>query len=175
MAFNNIDCGGEGNRRARRAVAVIQRKAGAEGRLAAAQAKRQRKMARSFERDLDRTIVFYAMPVGGTHIDDAEGAYIWGGNAAVEGRYQVVVIGKLRADLEHYIMAIGVFLKKPVRLVSSESLAPPSPMTEKQSVKFARGYLSIIVEPEQRDLSSESPHHDGIVSSSRKRRSNAEA
>ena len=65
MAFNNIDAHGEGNRRARRAVAAIQRKAGAEGRLAAAKAKRQRKMARSFERDLGKTVVFYAMPIDG--------------------------------------------------------------------------------------------------------------
>lgn len=133
MAFNNIDAPGEGNRRARRAVAVIQRKAGAEGRKAAAQAKRQRKMARSFERDLGKTIVFYAMPEWGfVSSDDPDGAYL---SDERNGQRQIIVSGELRASVDHYVNAINLFLKASHRLVESRKIVPA-----------AKPFTSIIVE-----------------------------
>jgi hypothetical protein len=139
MAFNNIDAPGEGNRRARRAVAVIQRKAGADGRLAAAQAKRQRKMARSFERDLDRTIVFYAMPLGGVSARDPDGAYL--NPTPVLDLIQVVIAGPLKASIDHYVKAVGAFLKVPMRFASTEEL-PLAPNAVSDRV-----FISLIVEP----------------------------
>lgn len=139
MAFNNIDAPGEGNRRARRAVAVIQRKAGAEGRNAAAQAKRQRKMAHQFSRNLGKTIVFYAMPIDGVTLRDPDGAYL--NPNPVSGQRQVVIAGPFKASTEHYVKAIGVFLKTTMRLVSSEELElAPNALSD-------RIFTSIIVEP----------------------------
>lgn len=118
MAFQNIDA--PGNRHNRRAVAVIQRKAGAEGRIAAAQAKRQRKMARSFKKDLDRTIYFYDMPQGGVTIADPEGAYL--NKVEIGNKRQVIVSGSLKASVDHYVKAIGLFLNTPMRLIGHEPL-----------------------------------------------------
>lgn len=138
MVFKNIDAPGEGNRRARRAVAVIQRKSGADGRLAAAKDKRQRKMARQFEKNLGRTIVVYAMPVGGVNTHDPDGVYL--NQVTVNGRRQIVVAGPLKASLDHYVKAIGEFLKTPLRLVECEEL----PLLE--GVLSDRRFASIIVE-----------------------------
>lgn len=130
MGFHkNIDA--PGNRRDRRAVAVIQRKAGAEGRIAAAQAKRQRRMAREFGRDLDKTIVFYNQPVS---LQDPDGAYL---SPAVDGQRQVIIAGEPKASIDHYVNATGVFLKTPMRLVSE------TPMT----VFSSRPFLSLVLEP----------------------------
>lgn len=141
MAFNNIDAPGENNRRARRAVAVIQHKAGAEGRKAAAEAKRQRKMAHQFSRNLGKTIVFYAARPEGVFSADPDGAYLssW---ESERGARQIVLVGNPKASIEHYVKAIGEFLKKPMRLVSNEPLlyVPDGYRTE-------RPFLSIIVEP----------------------------
>ena len=115
MGFhNNIDA--PGNRHARRAVAVIQRKEGADGRLAAAEAKRQRRMGREFGRSLGKTIVFYNQPV---HLNDPDGAYI---SAEIDGKRQVIVAGELKATVDHYVKATGAFLKKPMRLVSEKPM-----------------------------------------------------
>jgi hypothetical protein len=139
MAFNNIDAPGEGNRRARRAVAVIQRKAGAEGRLAAAKSKRQRKMARSFEKDLGKTILFYAMPIDGVTLRDPDGAYL--NPTPVKGQRQLVIAGAFKVSLDHYVNAIGLFLKTKFKLISSEEL----PLME--NALSDRIFTSIIVEP----------------------------
>jgi len=139
MAFNNIDAPGEGNRRARRAVAVIQRKAGAEGRKAAAQAKKQRKMARQFEQNLGKTIVFYAMDAAGVSVRDPDGVYLH--PQTINGHRQVVVAGPFKASTEHYVRAIGAFLKTTMRLVSSEELElAPNALSD-------RIFTSIIVGP----------------------------
>jgi hypothetical protein len=140
MSFNSIDAPGEGNRRARRAIAVIQRKSGAEGRIAAANAKRQRKMDRKFEQDLRRTIVFYAMPSvpdNAVSNQDPDGAYL---SAVVNGGQRcVVVVGPLKVSVAHYVKAISLFLKKDFKLVSSD----PLPTTFSTDRVFTR----IIVEP----------------------------
>src|ERR1700743_1614005 len=104
MAFNNIDA--PGNRRDRRAVAAIQRLTGSASRKAAAQEKRMRKAAKQFERDMARTIVFFAAPVLGVHKDDPDGAYIKQGDTTdTKGQYQVVVAGKMKATTSHYVKA----------------------------------------------------------------------
>lgn len=137
MVFNNIDAPGEGNRRARRAVAVIQRKAGAERRNTAAQVKRQRKMAHQFSRNLGKTIVFYDMHGGGVSVRDPDGAYLNPG--IIDGRRQIVIAGPLKASIEHYVKAIGIFLKRPMRLtIALEMDAPPG---------TDRIFTSMIVEP----------------------------
>ncbi len=38
-------------------------------------------------------------------IVDRPGAYIWGGNKAVEGRYQIVVVGGMRGTVDEYRLA----------------------------------------------------------------------
>ena len=138
MAFNNIDAPGAHNRHNRRAVAAIQRKAGAESRLAAAQAKRQRKMARSFGRTLDRTITFYGMPIEGVMVRDPDGAYL--DMTEINGQRQIVIAGPFKASLDHYVKAIGIFLKHEIKLVSSEEL----PLAE--GVISDRIFTQIIVE-----------------------------
>jgi hypothetical protein len=139
MAFNNIDApGGYKNRRDRRVVAAIQRKAGAEGRQAAAQAKRQRKMARQFEHNLGKTIVFYAMPIDGVTQRDPDGVYL--NPTPVNGQRQIVVAGAFKASIDHYVNAVGTFLKRKMRLVSSEEL----PLAE--NVLSDRIFTSIVVE-----------------------------
>jgi hypothetical protein len=126
-----------GNRHQRRIVAAIQRTEGKEGRLAAAQTKRQRRMAREFERGLGKTIVFYKRAPDGVRTSDPDGAYLW----QQGGRWQMIVIGELKASIDHYVKALGVFLKNPMRLVSSE----PLPLSE--GVLSDRPFLSMILEP----------------------------
>jgi hypothetical protein len=135
MAFDNIDAPGAHNRHNRRAVAAIQRKAGAEGRIAAAQTKRQRKMARSFEQTLNRTINFYWLPETGLTVHEADGAYL--SIPRPGGRHQVIVVGDLKASIDHYIAAVGVFLKKKFKLVGENDMGDV----------YGRSYHSIILEP----------------------------
>jgi hypothetical protein len=136
MAFQNIDA--RGNRHNRRAVAAIQRHAGAESRKAAAEARRKRKADRRLSQDLGRTIVFYTMPIDGVTLADPDGAYI---NPLSRGNMrQVVVAGPFRASLDHYVKAIGAFLKTDFKLVSSVEL----PLQE--GALSDRVFTSIIVE-----------------------------
>lgn len=152
--FNNIDAPGQRNRQERRAVAAVQRAKGSTARQEAAKAKRQRKMAAQFERELKRTIVFFNMPKGGVDIATPDGAYLWGGTAAVGGSYQCVVVGPLKSTVDHYVKAIGIFLKglgkgpnwrmvvaEPMPLVKSNATA------DEIKAFNDRGFLSIIVEP----------------------------
>lgn len=141
MPFNNIDS--PGNRRDRRAVAALQRANGAADRKAAAQEKRQRKAAREFERMLDRTIVFFATPEGGVRTYDPDGAYLSKGFGAMEGKYQIIVAGKMKATAAHYVKAISTFVKSPVKLVSNELMEVVIPADQLWDGKEFR---SIIVE-----------------------------
>lgn len=122
MPFNNIDS--PGNRHDRRCVAAVQRSMGKEGRIAAAEAKRQRRMAKAFKKDLDRTINFYAMPTRGyVASDDPEGAYI---GKQIDGTIQVIVVGTPKLAFEDYATAVGCFMKKEVKLVSDISMPAPN-------------------------------------------------
>jgi hypothetical protein len=137
VGFSNIDAPGPMNRRDRRAVAAIQRRHGAEARLAAAKEKRMRKAAKQFENDLKRTIHFYAQPDRGfVAAEDPDGAYLM--EIKMGGMRQVVVAGDLKASPEHYAKAIGVFLKAEASLVSAEEMQTPP--------HVARKFTSIIVE-----------------------------
>lgn len=93
---------------------------GKKGRIAAAEAKRQRRMAKAFKKDLDRTILFYAWPERGfVASEDPDGAYL---SIEKGGQRQVIVAGKLKAPIETYVKAVGVFLKTPAALISESSL-----------------------------------------------------
>lgn len=137
MAFNSIDAPGLGNRRDRRAVAAIQRRHGAAGRREAAKQKRMRKAAKQFENDLKRTIVFYAQPERGfVAAEDPDGAYLM---AIKMGKLrQVVVAGDLKVSVDHYVKAIGLFLKATARLHYYEDMVTEPHVTRK--------FTSIVVE-----------------------------
>ena len=122
MVFRNIDA--PGNRHERRAVTAMQRLQGSEGRKAAAEAKRARKNARRFEQDLERTITFYAWPERGfVAAEDPDGAYL---NKQIGIRRQIIVAGELKVPVEHYVKAVGVFLKTEVKLESENELTHTS-------------------------------------------------
>jgi hypothetical protein len=134
MAFTNIDA--PGNRHNRRVVSAIQRSSGKEARLAAAQAKRMHKMARQFERDLNRTIVFYAQPERGfVAAEDPDGAYLMEPRG---DRRQIIVVGDFRAQADHYVKAASIFLKQKVTLLSLDAIWTEPHVTRK--------FTSILVE-----------------------------
>ena len=136
MPLQDIDR--HGNRHNRRAVAAIQRRHGADGRKAAAQAKRARKNARRFEQDLNRTITFFAWPARGfVAAEDPDGAYL---GREIGGRRQVIVAGEMKVAVEHYVRAIGVFLKTGVSLESEAEL------THTSGRPFRSLIINIIVE-----------------------------
>lgn len=144
MGFNNIDS--PGNRHDRRMVAAIQRRHGAEARIEAAKQKRMRKAARQFERDIDRTIAFFAMPKDGINLFDPEGAYVKQGTAqnGTAGQYQVIVVGKMKARADHYVKAVGAFIKQKVKLISNELMEIAVPSNQKWD--GSKEFRSIIVE-----------------------------
>ena len=133
MAFNSIDGHGHRNRHQRRIVSAIQRSEGKDVRKDAAKAKRQRKQDRLVEQALARIIHFYNQPV---YLNDPDGAYI---SDEIDGKRQIIVAGDLKATVDQYVKATGIFLKTPLRLVSS--------MTMQQQ---ERPFLSLILEPEQK-------------------------
>jgi thiamine pyrophosphokinase len=134
MAFTNIDT--PGNRHNRRVVAAIQRSSGKETRLAAAQEKRMRRAAKQFERDLDRTIVFYAQPERGfVAAEDPDGAYLMEPRG---DRRQIIVAGDFGRRSDHYVNAVSVFLKQKVTLLSVDAIRTEPHITRK--------FTSILVE-----------------------------
>src|SRR5882724_12465676 len=121
MAFhNNIDAPGAGNRHNRRAVAKIQRLQGSKGRKDAAQERRERRAAK-------RAIHFFDMPAGGVSLVTPSGAYVHGGNPGVDGKYQIVVIGPLKAPVDQYRAGLVAWTNKALRIVSAEPLPLPAP------------------------------------------------
>jgi len=133
---------GYGARRDRVAVAAIQRRDGAAERLAAAQARRDRKKAKRASRT---AILFYPWPVGGVASDEPVGAYVQGPNAA--GRYQVVVVGEPKGELALYAAAVSRWTGRDLMVDSAEPMLPPDNPTEEQVANFARGFLSIVLCP----------------------------
>lgn len=85
------------------------------------------------------------MPSGGVTVATPDGAYTWGGNAEVHGRYQIVVVGKRKHRIGHYVDALATWIKRPLRLVSSDPL--PLPPERPGQVVDIRTFLNIIVEP----------------------------
>lgn len=142
--FVNIDR--PGMKRQRRAVTAIQHLQGSADRKAAAQAKRDRKKAK--RAGGDSVIVFSLFPKGGAASDDPDGAYVQGGVGFDGGRYQIVVVGPLKATVQDYCRALSAWLQKPMRLVSCETLLPPDDAEGRQRYEQRGGlFLSIILEP----------------------------
>lgn len=154
MPFVNIDA--PGNRQARRAVNAIQRSPGKVERLAAAQARRDRRRAKRAHGET--TILFYPWPVGGIMVEEYDGAYVQGPNA--EGRYQVVVVGPLKGPVSAYCDAVSCWvgiklqIKETAPMEGPNADAPRSPrstgkpLEELLAIYAARGpFLSIIMGP----------------------------
>lgn len=135
--FNNVDA--PGNRHNRRAVAKIQRLQGSKSRKDAAQERRDRRAAK-------RRILMFKMPEGGVSMTTPDGAYMWGGNPEVEGKYQVIVIGTPKGPPNQYRDALAAWTDKALRVVSAEPLPLPAPRPG--LVIDDRAFLSIILEPE---------------------------
>lgn len=141
MGFNNIDAPGRAIDR--RGVRAIQRAAGSSGRQSAAQARRDARRAK--RANGPNVVILSKMPRGnppGINQRDQDGAYVWGGTEATEGRYQIVVIGPLKASVDDYRAALARWLGKPVRLVEERPLGRPVPDDNPE-----RQFLSLILEP----------------------------
>lgn len=136
MAFNSIDGHGPGNRHQRRIVKAIQRSDGKDVRKDAAEARRARRQARNLSRDLGHTIVFYALPSAGVGLRDPDGAYL---GKEINGRFQVVVAGPLKAEVQHYARAVSAFLKRSLRITAEAPLELP--------LGTERPFLSLTLEP----------------------------
>lgn len=136
MPFVNIDA--PGNRHARRAVNAIQRSPGKDARLAAAQARRDRRQAKRARGET--TILFYPWPVGGISGGDHDGAYVQGPNA--NGQYQIVVVGPLKGAVDAYRDGVARWTGKELRIFAEQPLARPVPDNNPE-----RTYLSIGLEP----------------------------
>lgn len=153
MPFVNIDA--PGNRQARRAVNAIQRSPGKDARLAAAQARRDRRQAKRAHGDA--TILFYPWPVGGVMVEEREGAYVQGPNG--RGEYQAVVVGPLKGEVSSYCDAVAQWCGLKLQIRSTEPMIGPDadaprgprstgkPIEELLAIYAARGpFLSIIME-----------------------------
>ena len=136
MAFNSIDGHGPRNRHQRRIVSAIQRAEGKDVRKAAAEARRAHRKARNLSRDLGKTIVFYALPANGVGLRDPDGAYL---GKEIDGRFQVVVAGPLKAEAQHYARAVSAFLNRPLRITAEGPLELP--------LGTERPFLSLTLEP----------------------------
>lgn len=154
MPFVNIDA--PGNRHNRRAVNAIQRSPGKDARLAAAQARRDRRQAKRAHGP--PTLLFYPWPVGGIMVEDHDGAYVQGPNG--EGRYQVVVVGPLKGEVSTYCDAVSRWVGIKMQIKETAPLEPPTadqprcerstgkPLEQLLAIYAARGpFLSIIMEP----------------------------
>lgn len=130
-------------RRDRAGVRLVQKVAGRAERIAAAAARRARKDAK--RAGLSRVIVLQKMPVGdppGICQDDPDGAYVWGGNPELQGRYQIVVVGALKGAVDDYRAALAAWLDRPVDIVESSPMDRPDPDKYPE-----RQFLSIILQP----------------------------
>jgi hypothetical protein len=144
MVFLNIDA--RGGKRDRVAVATIQKRHGAAERLAAAQERRNRKKAK---RASATTVRFYPWPTGGARWDEPEGAYAQGPNG--DGQYQVVVVGAPKGDPALYAAAMSQWVGSPLSVLKSAPMLAPAALDdgkdEERKTGYARGFLSIILEP----------------------------
>lgn len=139
MGFNNIDAPGHAHDR--KVVNTIQRSAGKETRLTAAQARRDRRRAK--RAGGPGVIVLHKMLPGGLSKNDPDGAYVWGGGTNDEGRYQIAVAGPLKCSIDDYVAALARWIGKPMRLADERPLERPEPDDTPD-----RSFHSIVVEPD---------------------------
>lgn len=139
MVFVNVDA--PGNKVNRRGVRTLQKLHAAADRKAAAQAKRDRRRAK--RAGGPNVIVFHKMRPGGLSKRDPDGAYVWGGAANTEGRYQIAVAGPLKASVDEYVAALARWVGKPMRLADERPLERPVPDETPE-----RSFHSIVVEPD---------------------------
>ncbi len=142
MPFLNVDAPGRSVDR--RGVRLVQKLAGSAERKAAAQVRRD---ARRAKRAGPTAVVLFKMPPGGVSMVTPDGAYAWGGNPEVEGRWQVVVVGEPKGPPEAYRAALAAWLRRDVRVASAEPLPLPEPAPG--LVVDERAFLSIILEPNE--------------------------
>lgn len=138
MGFVNIDM--HGRRHDRLGVKAIQRTAGKQTRLQAAQSKRDRRRAKRAAGP--SVIVLHKMPTGGVAADDPDGAYVWGGNEDVQGKYQIIVVGAPVAEVDAYCAGLSRWQGKEFRVCDERPLDRPD-----EDPNPNRQFLSIILEP----------------------------
>jgi hypothetical protein len=123
---------GYGKGRDRRAVRLIQKVSGREERLAAAQAKRERKAAKRAQGT--NIIVFYDRPIDGVTTGTPAGCYV---KEALSGQWQLIVVGKLKAPVDKYREAFAAWRGAPYRITSEHPIGDTA----------AGPALSLILEP----------------------------
>lgn len=138
MAFVNIDA--PGNRANRRGVNAIQRSHGKEGRLLAAQQRRDRRAAR--RAGGPNVVLLYPMPSDGLSQSLHDGAYVREGGEDTGGQYQIAIAGPLVAPVEAYCAALSRWMGKPFRVILDEPMLRP-----KNDIHPGRPYTNIILEP----------------------------
>lgn len=135
---------GFGQARNRRGVRMVQRAQGSQIRMAAAEIRRNTRRAKLAHGP--DVIVLSPFPKGGITIGAPDGAYVQGGGGFERGRYQIVVVGRLRGSADDYREALSAWLKKPVQTISFEVLDGPDDPSLRETW-LSRGFTSMILEP----------------------------